>query len=49
MVWFLNFEGMFWYAGGFGYVIVLITLGLEMLKALGEEMLTMADKGGRGV
>ena len=26
-VWFLNFEGMFWIAVGFGYVIVLITLG----------------------
>ena len=28
---FLSFEGMFWNAGGFGYVIVLITLGLKKL------------------
>ena len=27
-VWFLSFEGMFWNAVGFDYVIVLITLGL---------------------
>ena len=29
MVWFLSFKGMFWNAGGFGYVILLIKLGLK--------------------
>ena len=29
LVWFLCFVGMFWNAEGFGFVIVLITLGLK--------------------
>ena len=33
-VFFLIFEGMFWNAGGFGYVIVLVKLGLKIKYSL---------------